>query len=156
MFGHLKLRNPEPQNPETFPFTFRNSGVVVCWCLGIWNREISNPETLKCWSYISIHFSEFGSCCVLVFGHLKSWNLEPRNPEVRGPHSFCILWFDKQRGPLFFVFDIYNRRNPIDLCFFSQNCRNIIGIICYRNNSNTLMNGVVANGGGSSSGTEVE
>ena len=55
LFGSCKPRNPESLNPEVLvphPFTFQNSGVVVCCCLVVANPENPNPKILKCWSHI--------------------------------------------------------------------------------------------------------
>jgi hypothetical protein len=56
---------------------------------------------------------------VLMFDTSKC---EIPNPEVSCPQSFCICTFlANDVAPLFhFVFGIYNRQNPIDLCYVSQ------------------------------------
>jgi hypothetical protein len=76
----------------------------------------------------------------LAFEIAKSRTPKPRSV---GPTVFPHFAIRQIAWSFLFVFGICNRRNPIDLCFFSQNCKNIVGTICYRNNSNTVMNGLV-------------
>jgi hypothetical protein len=82
---HLKPRNPESRNPEVLvphPFTFRNSGVVVCCCLVV---ETPKPRIPKSRSVgpTSFHLFRIRSCCVLLFG-LKT-------PKPRIPKSFHLF-----------------------------------------------------------------
>jgi hypothetical protein len=118
---HREFVNPETRKgpgPHSICFFFLRFENCCLWRWVFVNPEIPNPETPKYWAHIPFTFSRFGVvvCWCLAFVIAK-----PRTPKpkVLGPQPFRISGFDKQRGLLFFVFGVCNRRNPIDLHFFN-------------------------------------
>jgi hypothetical protein len=79
-------------------------------------------------------------CWCLAFEIVKSRTLKPRSV---GPTVFPHFAIRQTTWSFVFLCSAFVIAETRLTSVFSQNCRNIVGIICYRNNSNTVMNGLV-------------
>jgi hypothetical protein len=109
LFGGYKPQNLESRNPEVLvphPFTFWNSGVVVCFRLVVANPETPNAEISKCCP-TSFHLFRTREWLCVVIGILKI--SKPQTPKSRNNSSFfsqyrncCMLSMEtvKPKTPL--------------------------------------------------------
>ena len=104
VFLHRELVNPETSKCwSQIPFTFHNSGVIVCWCLAleIAKSWTSKPRSVRPTFHSLFAIRELLCVGVWAFEIMKSWTPKPRSA---GPTFF--LHFAIRQTTWSFVFCI--------------------------------------------------